>query len=734
MNSGNLTTEPATLPMSIWPAETFPFEPVQGWIHRAAERNYAFSTDTFVNSLGVSGRDWDYDELLKVVQQMPIDGYAELEHCTPKRSNEGYEICGHKVPIRFVSKGERRVCPQCLEEKRYVRAWFDFVPIKSCPHHNLALIEGLPNDPLDWRHTEIGWTRSGVKVGAKHATPQIASELDHYLLGILSGEEVSQADHLRSVSLDKVLTASICVGKLYRGDENHLSTTTRVRELCQLGFDPLSKGNEAIAELLRQAEWLQKGYERSRFEARCYSVTKLLSSIDNEHLRHLIADAFARVRVQNGLVTPSGRLSKYDGEDGSHNLKGAALRLGLTSHTLRGLLRKLAINVMRCKRTRAQRLTHEQLVAVRIYIKEALGPDDAARLLGCTAQDLQSLVARRLLRADFQMAGLSYYTRSDLQAFMDEIISARVSEPCLDMQLIRPFAKQKGISLAEACSHILRAKNLLILEHDPRAPFFEGLKVADAKKAFGRAGVRPLAQVRDAITYAEAAARLGTKHNAVKGLIKAGLIATEKVGNNEHISEQSLKRFEDRYVKAAAYGPILECPSTVVLKQLRTEGVVPINDWKGAGARFVDWQEVTCLTGLPRPTNPDLAAWQSLQTTLAKHIAIHDVPATTRVTNGPAIEVRATSGRWSFLIEQDGQSGQYTLVSHFTARRQPGRLKRVLEASVDPSEIWPGATVRISDRGGFVIEDYAYSNPEEAEEASLIALTIDRAHQIHRIL
>ena len=230
MNSGNLTTEPATLPMSIWPAETFPFEPVQGWIHRAAERNYAFSTDTFVNSLGVSGRDWDYDELLKVVQQMPIDGYAELEHCTPKRSNEGYEICGHKVPIRFVSKGERRVCPQCLEEKRYVRAWFDFVPIKSCPHHNLALIEGLPNDPLDWRHTEIGWTRSGVKVGAKHATPQIASELDHYLLGIRSGEEVSQADHLRSVSLDKVLTASICVGKLYRGDENHLSTTTRVRE------------------------------------------------------------------------------------------------------------------------------------------------------------------------------------------------------------------------------------------------------------------------------------------------------------------------------------------------------------------------------------------------------------------------------------------------------------------------------------------------------------------------
>lgn len=735
MSSQTLTTEPASLPMSIWPAETFPLEPVQGWIHRAAERNYAFSTDTFVDSLGVSGRDWDYDELLKIVQQMPIDGYAEIEHCTPKRSNEGYEICGHKVPFRFISKSERRVCPQCLEEERYVRTWFDFVPIATCPHHDVALVEGLPNDPLDWRHTEIGWTRSGVKLGAEHATPQIASELDHYIVGTLSGTEVSQVDHLRGLRLDEVLTASICVGKLYRGNENLLPTTARVRELSQVGFEPLGQGYEAIAELLRQADWLQTGYDRSRYEARCNGVSKMLAGIDDERLRHLIADTFARVRVQNGLATPSGRLSKYDGEDDLLNLKGAALRLGLSPQTLRGLLRKLAIEAKRCERTRAHRLTQEQLAKVRSYIKEALDPDDAARLLGCTRQDLRSLVARRLLKPDFQMAGLPYYTKLDLRALMEEMISTCVNDPCLDTQLIKPFAKKKGISLAEACAHIIRGKGFVVVEHDPRRPFFEGLKVA-AEKTVCRTGIRPRAQVRNAITYAEAAARLGTNHNGVKGLVQASFISVEEdAGNNERICEQSLKCFEDRYVKAAAYASILDCPPTYALKQLRAEGVLPINDWKAAGPRFVDWQEVLRLTGLERPEAPDLAGWDSLQKKLAEHLAIHAVPATTRVTGGPEIEVRATSGRWSFLIEQDEQSGHYSLVSHFTARRQPGRLKRVCDASIAPSDIWPGATVYRSDRGGFSIIDNAFEYVTETSDKSpLIARVIARAHEIHRLL
>lgn len=274
----------------------------------------------------------------------------------------------------------------------------------------------------------------------------------------------------------------------------------------------------------------------------------------------------------------------------------------------------------------------------------------------------------------------------------------------------------------------------MVVEHDPRPSFFEGLKVA-AEKTVCRTGIRPRAQVRDAITYAEAAARLGTNHNGLKGLVQASFISVEKdAGNNERICEQSLKYFEDRYVKAAAYASILDCPPTYALKQLRAEGVLPINDWKAAGPRFVDWQEVKRLVGLERPETPDLARWESLQQTLAEHLAIHAVPATTRVTAGPAIEVRSTSGRWSFLVEESKYCGGYSLISHFTARRQPGRWRRVCEASIAPSDIWPGATVYRSDRGGFSIIDNAFEYmAETSDKTPLIARAIDRAHEIHRL-
>ena len=722
--------------MPIWPAEIYPHEPVQSCIHRAAERNYAFSTDSFIETLGLSGRDWDYDALLNVIQPLPIDYRAELEHYTPKRSSDGYEICGHKVPLRFISKSERRVCPQCVEEDRYVRTWFDFVPVATCPHHNVALIAGLPNDPLDWRHTEIGWTLSGLKVGTEHATHQTASGLDCFLVETLSGTRPRLPDHLDGMSLSTVLAASICVGKLYRGDENHIATHGNLRSLCQLGFEPLLGGSEAIIDFLRRADWLQRGHDRANFKARCNGVPKMLLAINDEGLRHLIADNFARVRVRNGLVTPSGRLSKYDGEDDHLNVKGAARRLGVSPHTMRALLRKLAITAKDCDQRRGHRLSEEQLAIVQTYIEEAFDPEEAANRLGCTPQDLKSMVARKLLQPAFCMTGKNHFTSAELDAFVDEISSTSLNDPSLDGTLIAPFCDEAGISLAEATSRIIRDKSLVIVEHDPGLPLFDGLMVARAPDSMRRASVRPNAQVRDAITYAVAAARLGTKHEGIMGLVEAAFIKTAKDSRNkDRICPESLDLFECRYVKAAAYAPILGCPPTTALKILRTKGVVPINDWKSAGQRFVDREEVMRLTGLACPKVVASAEWQTIKVALDEDLADQAVPATTRISSEPAIEVRATTGRWSLLIKRDQTRGQYSLISNFTYIRQRGRLRKVEEASIEPGEIWPGASVHDAEGGGFVIVDDAIdADPRGLSANVLIGRVITRAYQLHQIL
>lgn len=733
-----------TLPMPIWPAETYPLEPVQGWIHRAAERNYAFSTDAFIDSLGLSGRDWDYDELLKIVQQLPIDSYSEIEHCTSKRCSEGYEICGYRVPFRFISKSERRVCPQCLAEGRYIRNWFDIVPVATCPHHNVALVGGLPNDPLDWRHTEVGWTRSGLKVGAEHGIPQTASDLDRFIVGTLSGAQPMVPDDLVGVSLGEVLTASICVGKLARSDVKYPSTTEDVRQFCQSGFEPLIGGSEAVIDFLRQASWLQSGTDTKKLRSRLDGVPAMLTAIRDEHLRNLVGESFIRARLRNGVATPSGRLSKYDGEDDLLNLKGAACRLGLSRNTLSRLLDRLSIKSQRCEQSRVHRLTREQIGAVQQYIDSTLTATEASDLLGCEPRDLKSLVNRKLLKMEFCKGGQYHYSRKSIDSLISEL-SKKTRAPSIEIgDTIDVFAKKIGMSLPEAVSRILRGQNLIVAGYDPMRPVFTDLKVVDIDMLHGdacakqkpSAGIRPSAQIRDAITHAQAAARLGTDSRGLKMLVTNSLISlTADDSGKERICPESLDSFVKRYVKASSYATILGCHSTSALKLLRAAGVRPINDWEAAGPKFVDPEEVKRLAGFDRPQCASLASWHDLEAKIIERLAAHAVPATARVTGVPAIEVRATSGRWSFLIEEHQESGHYRLTSNFTANRQPGRLKRVVDASIDPSDIWPGANLKFSDDGGFVlIDEVIQTGSESSGEASLIHKVVVRAHEIHRLL
>jgi hypothetical protein len=66
---------------------------------------------------------------------------------TRKRCADGYEV---HLGTHYISKSGR-VCPLCLDEQRYFTFahGFDFVPVASCPYHDVALIDGSPGD---WRH------------------------------------------------------------------------------------------------------------------------------------------------------------------------------------------------------------------------------------------------------------------------------------------------------------------------------------------------------------------------------------------------------------------------------------------------------------------------------------------------------------------------------------------------------------------------------------------------------
>lgn len=722
----------ASLPMSNWPAEVYPFEPIHGWFQRAAEVNYAFSTDSFLGVLGLNGVDWDFEEQLEIAHQLPIDGYEQLEWNTPKRIEGGYEICGHQLAARLFAKGARRVCPHCLADGRYVRVWFDIVPMAACPIHDVALIEGLENDPLDWRSTEFGRTRSGIAISPEHATHMAASELDLYIYAALSGTEASVPSHFAGQPLQAVIQAALSLGRLHKDVEGRTPTPREIRELSQLGFPSLFAGREAIVAFLTEANWLQSEYDKARYDARCHYAPQITRTIPSDTLRELISDCFGAARVRNGLATPSGKLSKHDGEDGCWTIESAASHLHLESKYLRKILAAASVSAQRCAHTRAFRLSSDNLESVERYVAASLPADAVAEELGCSIEDVDELVNRRTLEMDFRRDGQRYFQRSAIDAFCARAKEGRSHELDPKGMSLSSFAVKSEISLPEAYSQLIRDKSIGLLGCDDGLPFFLGAKVA----YFRGTRIRPSSQIKDAITFAKAKARLGSGADGLKQLIELSYLkVVQDKGGRSRICEESLNAFENTYARAADYAPLLGCPARSALKELRKSGVEPINEYGKYSVSFVSKEEVLRLAGISFETDTGFQLCEALRDQLSATFAIESVPATASVITEPAIVVEATSRKWSFRIVRKPTFESYELIARFRLSNEGRRLRKILAASIEPDAIWPGAEVQKGDGEGFILVDaVAFDDPSGTQTAALIQRCVDRALQLHRLL
>lgn len=722
----------ARLPMSNWPGEVYPHEPVYGFLQRAATANYAFSTEAFLLSLGLNGLDWDFDEQLEVVNQLPIYGSDELAWNTPRRTTQGYEICGHLLPSRTFSKGRRRVCPLCLEEERYIRIWFDIVPVAACPIHDVRLIEGLDGDPIDWRYPEAGWTQRGVMIGQDHAIPYPATALDRHVFNKVTGVETAEPSHFAGQSLHSVLRAAVVLTKLHRGIESPSHTPCELRNLAQFSFPSLLAGRDAIVKFLAEAKWLQPDSDQTRYHSRCHYAPQLTRTIPTEGLRTLVSDCFGEVRVRSGLATPSGRLSQHDGADGAWTLESVAADLKLESKYLRKILEAAAVSTQRCAHTRAYRLSSDNIDAVRRYIATALSLEHVAAELGCTIDEVDELVSRGTLKMDFRCDGQRYFKEDAIKAFIARAHQGRREGFDPKGMPLASFAAKVGISLPAAYSQLIRNNTIGLIDYDQDAPFFHGARVA----YFQKTRLRPGAQIKNAITFAKAKARLGTETDGLAQLVELSYLKiVEDESGRSRICEASLDAFEDAYARAADYAPLLRCSARSALKLLRKKGVEPINEYGKRVVCFVSREQVHSLVGIRLESRTGFQALEVLRDELTEKFASASVPGTARVITDPAIVVEATSRNWSFKVTRKPTLDRYDLVALFRSVNEGGRLRKILAAAVEPEKIWPGAEVRREPGGGFVLVDgVGFGVSPESETSHLVDRIVGRAHELHRYL
>ncbi len=729
------------LPMAAWPPDVRDLEPVHGWIQRAAETNHAYSTTSFIENLGLNGRDWDFDALLEVTEPLPLQDFPALKRNTPKRIRTGYNVNNLRVPKRFIAKRGRRVCPVCLSESRHVRTWFDFVPVVNCPVHDVVLIEGLDDDLIDWRRCEVGVTKGGITISREHATHSVASHLDRFAIGALGVIEFTIPDHFENEEFSNVIYAAKCVGRLFRGDERGCSSAVDGRHLAQSGFTALYEGFDALADFLQGADWLNSGFEQRHFEKQVAHASVYLRAIGSTRLHKLINDAFGLARVRTGASTPSGRLGKFDGQGGAWSMKSAARQLRLTADHLRVILAQLALNPEKCPRTRTRRVTANQIEQVAAYIDGALSARQVRKLLGCEAPDVDELVHRKVLQTSFRLDGIRYFERKAVNAFIDQFAELSREGGSAPRVSLRTFASDANTSIANILGQIIRGRVECELI-DRNGPIAEQLNVIatpdrgrSRETAAGRKQrLRPAAQIREHITFASAGARLGTGSAGLNELISMRLLRTT-IGKHGRtaICETSLRNFERQFVKAAAYAPQLRCHPTSALKLLRKMGVKPVNDTGSQTVKFVSLEAVKQSVGLDLEASSDLKELRAIQRQIRSSLAANSIPATASIVADPAITVRASTGRWSFHVEIEDMC--VTLKAHFRAGKEHGRLEKMACNGCKPEEIWPGASVHSVPNGGFIsVDRRQIAKLESEEDHSLPDLCVRRSLELHRLL
>lgn len=313
-------------------------------------------------------------------------------------------------------------------------------------------------------------------------------------------------------------------------------------------------------------------------------------------------------------------------------------------------------------------------------------------------------------------AGIRYFERTAIENFIGRALDGRRHDLDPKSVSLRNLAEVEGISLPEAYSKLIRNKTIGVCEHNADETFFDGMKVA----FFRGARIRPGAQMKNAIKFAKARARLGTGLDGLTQLIEAGFLkCVQDDTGRSVICAKSMASFEQNYARAADYAPVLGCPPRSALKLLRKQGVEPINRYSQRAVCFVSRAEVERLAGVRLEGRTGLTQLEKLADDICEALRSQSIPATARVVSDPAIVIEATSRRWSFRVTEECEAGQLELVATFRATREARRLRNIMTSVSNPAEIWPGAYVESWPKGGFILIDSttdAYGSPVGKQE------------------
>jgi hypothetical protein len=249
------STEYWTPPIVIDP---IPGESLGGLLIRHCEVNGWPSLENFARQIGTTTNRarWGSDAH-RLSKAIAMDA-SSLAHAERKRGSLSAEVCGHRLALRHLDIGRRRVCSACLVEHRYQREWWELAFLDTCPTHGIALVDRCAcGAHLSWLDTRLDGCSDCRSVWADEMPMVTATPFERWCfwrLGIAE-KPATEADLdalplARSIELfENVGLLAISGYRQFRPRQDEVAESAA--EIRERGFQAIRDG--AMVKLARSA-------------------------------------------------------------------------------------------------------------------------------------------------------------------------------------------------------------------------------------------------------------------------------------------------------------------------------------------------------------------------------------------------------------------------------------------------------------------------------------------------
>jgi hypothetical protein len=393
-----------------------PDESLMGYVLRLTEENDYETPAWIFNLVGLNNKaingGW-YTLIDNDFESASLEQLLGLEHSEFNRFRSRLSELNYQVPttIRSASVGlikfhAPKVCPACLEQASYCRAFWDLFPFTACPTHSAVLIDKCSGcgKRISWARKKVSVCRCGLDwrgsklIEATSLTLEVPRQILN-LYGLSSGESTPTEkgnNPLFELNLNELCEALTIIASYYGFIKEGRHITTKTENLiCNNYYSYVSRTfADWPASFYKFLDWARLKKKGTKIHEQLHS--RLCRQFERGPLDFIIVAIEDYLKSHGKYQSPS--FSLLSGRR-FVNKEEACYLLGVELDWINALISRSKLKIFQPTGRNAEVLIDTQSITnLQIELSRLFDISFAARVLDIDTKDVEELVDRGFLK------------------------------------------------------------------------------------------------------------------------------------------------------------------------------------------------------------------------------------------------------------------------------------------------------------------------------------------------